>query len=221
MILIGLTGGIGAGKTTVSDYLKEKGYTVLDADLVAREIVEPGTETLLTLAEIFGKDIIDPDGSLNRGRLADIAFSDPKKKKLLDRIMHGKVIKILLDRAKTMSDQQLVFIDVPLLFESGMDQYMDQVWLVDADDEVRILRVMDRDGSSREEVLNRSDISWEGMKKKKKHISYWITVELKDPFIIKLIKYLTYLSRKKTYDSKIFFQNSTRFYNHAVYCRMR
>lgn len=155
MILIGLTGGIGAGKTTVSDYLKEKGYTVLDADLVAREIVEPGTETLLTLAEIFGKDIIDPDGSLNRGRLADIAFSDPKKKKLLDRIMHGKVIKILLDRAKTMSDQQLVFIDVPLLFESGMDQYMDQVWLVDADDEVRILRVMDRDGSSREEVLNR------------------------------------------------------------------
>lgn len=155
MILIGLTGGIGAGKTTVSEYLKEKGYTVLDADLVAREIVEPGTETLLTLAETFGKDIIDPDGSLNRGRLADIAFSDPKQKKLLDRIMHGKVIKILLDRAKTMSDQQLVFIDVPLLFESGMDQYMDQVWLVDADDEVRILRVMDRDGSSREEVLNR------------------------------------------------------------------
>ncbi len=155
MILIGLTGGIGAGKTTVSDYLKEKGYTVLDADLVAREIVEPGTETLLTLAETFGKDIIDPDGSLNRGRLADIAFSDPKQKKLLDRIMHGKVIKILLDRAKTMSDQQLVFMDVPLLFESGMDQYMDQVWLVDADDEVRILRVMDRDGSSREEVLNR------------------------------------------------------------------
>ncbi len=155
MILIGLTGGIGAGKTTVSEYLKEKGYTVLDADLVAREIVEPGTETLLTLAETFGKDIIDPDGSLNRGRLADIAFSDSKQKKLLDRIMHGKVIKILLDRAKTMSDQQLVFIDVPLLFESGMDQYMDQVWLVDADDEVRILRVMDRDGSSREEVLNR------------------------------------------------------------------
>ena len=155
MILIGRTGGIGAGKTTVSEYLKEKGYTVLDADLVAREIVEPGTETLLTLAETFGKDIIDPDGSLNRGRLADIAFSDSKQKKLLDRIMHGKVIKILLDRAKTMSDQQLVFIDVPLLFESGMDQYMDQVWLVDADDEVRILRVMDRDGSSREEVLNR------------------------------------------------------------------
>ena len=155
MILIGLTGGIGAGKTTVSDYLKGKGYTVLDADLVAREIVEPGTETLLTLAETFGKDIINPDGSLNRGRLADIVFSDSNKKKLLDRIMHGKVIKILLDRAKTMSDQQLVFVDVPLLFESGMDQYMDQVWLVDADDEVRILRVMDRDGSSREEVLNR------------------------------------------------------------------
>ena len=139
MILIGLTGGIGAGKTTVSEYLKEKGYTVLDADLVAREIVEPGTETLLTLAETFGKDIIDPDGSLNRGRLADIAFSDSKQKKLLDRIMHGKVIKILLDRAKQCRSA-VGFHDVPL--SNPMDQYMDQVrlgWIRSED-----LRVMDR-----------------------------------------------------------------------------
>ena len=69
--------------------------------------------------------------------------------------MHGKVIEILLYRAKSMAEESVVFIDVPLLFESGMDRYVDQVWLVDADDELRIQRVMERDGSSREEVLKR------------------------------------------------------------------
>ena len=155
MKLIGLTGGIGAGKSTVSDYLKQKGYPVLDADLVAREIVEPGTETLSELSRTFGEEILNPDGSLDRGALAKIAFSDPENKKILDQIMHGKVIEILLSRAKAMTEEPVVFIDVPLLFETGMDRYMDQVWLVDADEDVRIQRVMERDGSSMEDVQKR------------------------------------------------------------------
>lgn len=155
MKLIGLTGGIGAGKSTVSDYLKQKGYPVLDADLVAREIVEPGTETLSELSRTFGEEILNPDGSLDRGALAKIAFSDPENKKILDQIMHGKVIEILLSRAKAMTEEPVVFIDVPLLFETGMDRYMDQVWLVDADEDVRIQRVMERDGSSMEDVRKR------------------------------------------------------------------
>ncbi|GAB1475271.1 dephospho-CoA kinase [Bacillota bacterium] len=154
-MLIGLTGGIGAGKSTVSDYLTRKGYPVLDADKVAREIVEPGAETLLILSSAFGKEIINPDGSLNRGLLAEIAFSHPERKALLDRIMHGKVIEILLRQAEALGPEPLIFVDVPLLFESGMDRYMDRIWLVDAEDEVRILRVVERDGSSREEVLRR------------------------------------------------------------------
>lgn len=155
MKLIGLTGGIGAGKSTVSDYLKQKGYPVLDADLVAREIVEPGTETLSELSRTFGEEILNPDRSLDRGALAKIAFSDPENKKILDQIMHGKVIEILLSRAKAMTEEPVVFIDVPLLFETGMDRYMDQVWLVDADEDVRIQRVMERDGSSMEDVQKR------------------------------------------------------------------
>ena len=156
-MLIGLTGGIGAGKSTVSDYLRAKGYPVFDADEVAREIVEPnsGTDTLSLLSSAFGEDIIKADGSLNRSRLASIAFSDPEKKARLDQIMHGKVIEILLQRAEEMALEPLVFIDVPLLFESGMDRHFAQIWLVDADDEARIKRVIERDGSSREEVLRR------------------------------------------------------------------
>lgn len=155
MTLIGLTGGIGAGKSTVSDYLKSKGYPVLDADLVAREIVEPGTETLDLLVGTFGGSILNPGGSLNRGKLAEIAFSDPAKKSLMDTIMHGKVIEILLERARSIEGHPLVFLDVPLLFESGMDRYVDLVWLVDAGDEVRIRRVMERDGSKEEDVIKR------------------------------------------------------------------
>ncbi|MFA5637067.1 MAG: dephospho-CoA kinase [Anaerovoracaceae bacterium] len=155
MKLIGLTGGIGAGKSTVSDYLKQKGYPVLDADLVAREIVEPGTETLSELSRAFGEEILNPEGSLNRGVLAKIVFTDANKKQLMDQIMHGKVIDILLSRAKAMTDEPVVFIDVPLLFETGMDRYMDQVWMVDADEDVRIQRVMNRDGSSMEDVRKR------------------------------------------------------------------
>ena len=154
-MIIGLTGGIGAGKTTVSDYLKKKGYPVLDADEVAREIVEPGSETLEELTRAFGKNILNSDGSLNRRFLAGIVFSDPEKKKLIDGIMHGKIIDTLLKRARSMEEEPFVFIDVPLLFETGMDRYVDQVWMVDAEEEIRIKRVMERDDSSREDVLRR------------------------------------------------------------------
>ncbi|HZK02592.1 MAG TPA: dephospho-CoA kinase [Anaerovoracaceae bacterium] len=155
-MFIGLTGGIGTGKTTVSNYLKSKGYVVLDADAVAREIVEPGSETLSLLSDAFGEEILSPDGSLNRQHLAKIAFSDAKKKETLDRIMHGKIIEIMFDRGRRMIENEpFVFFDVPLLFESGMDHHMDQVWLVDASLEVQIQRVMERDKSSRQDVLRR------------------------------------------------------------------
>lgn len=155
MKLIGITGGIGSGKSTVTDYLKAKGLPVLDADIVAREIVEPGSETLDTLSHYFGLGILNEDGSLNRGKLAEIAFADPANKKLLDEITHKKVIEILLERAYSLNNQPVVFLDVPLLFESGMDKYIDWVWLVDADDEIRIQRVVERDGTTKDHVVRR------------------------------------------------------------------
>jgi len=158
MILIGITGGIGSGKSTVSDYLTEKGCTVLDADKVCREIVEPGSDTLKELRNAFGSEIINDDGSLNRKKLAGIAFSDPKKKETLDGIMHRKVIEILLKRAEALSGEKAVFIDAPLLFESNLDRHLDMVWLVDAEEEARINRVQKRDSLSKEEIQKRINL---------------------------------------------------------------
>lgn len=168
MILIGLTGGIGSGKSTVSEYLTKRGYKVLDADKVSREIVEPGSETLLKIKEAFGEEILNSDGSLNRRKLGGIVFSDPVKKAILENIMHKKIIEILLDRAKMLSDEKIVFIDAPLLFEAKLDKYVDSVWVVDADNETRIKRIMERDNLPKEEIQKRIDMQFSGIKKIRK-----------------------------------------------------
>jgi dephospho-CoA kinase len=155
MQLIGLTGGIGTGKSTVSEYLMKMGYKVIDADKISREIVEPNSETLKEIAKVFGEEILLEDGSLNRNRLADIVFTNPDKKVLLDRIMHAKIIDIIMKRAKSYDKEKVVFLDVPLLYETNMDQLVDKVWLVDADIEARISRIMNRDELTREQVIDR------------------------------------------------------------------
>jgi dephospho-CoA kinase len=155
MKLIGLTGGIGTGKSTVSDYLIQKGYRVLDADKVAKEIVSPNSEILIQLKDTFGKEILYEDGTLNRKKLADIIFSNPEKKAILDKLMHKKIIEVLLKKATSFSGEKVVFIDAPLLYESNLDLYLDKVWVVDADDEIRIQRVIQRDQLTREEIIKR------------------------------------------------------------------
>ena len=155
MKLIGLTGGIGAGKSTVSAYLKEKGYPILDADQTARDLLRPGTETFDELVNAFGPDILFPDGSLDRNYLAKIAFSEPKKKAELDRITHTKVIEVILNEAANFPDDAIVFIDAPLFFEAGMDRFVTESWVVDAGDEMRIGRVMKRDTLTREDIKKR------------------------------------------------------------------
>jgi dephospho-CoA kinase len=155
MKLIGLTGGIGTGKSTVSDYLIQKGYRVLDADKVAKEIVSPNSEIFIQLKDTFGKEIVYEDGTLNRKKLADIIFSNPEKKAILDKLMHKKIIEVLLKKATSFSGEKVVFIDAPLLYESNLDLYLDKVWVVDADDEIRIQRVIQRDQLTREEIIKR------------------------------------------------------------------
>ncbi|MGI6727841.1 MAG: dephospho-CoA kinase [Anaerovoracaceae bacterium] len=155
MKLIGLTGGIGTGKSTVSDYLIQKGYRVLDADKVAKEIVSPNSEIFIQLKDTFGKEIVYEDGTLNRKKLADIIFSNPEKKAILDKLMHKKIIEVLLKKAISFSGEKVVFIDAPLLYESNLDLYLDKVWVVDADDEIRIQRVIQRDQLTREEIIKR------------------------------------------------------------------
>lgn len=157
MKIIGLTGGIGSGKSTVSSYLREKGYKIIDADEIAAEIVVPGSKLLDLLAESFGRDILQVDGSLNRKALAKVAFSNESQKKKLDSIMLKEIINEILHLLTfyEKSQQNIVFIDAPLLFEAGLDEKCHEAWVVDADDEIRIQRVIKRDSLAREEVIAR------------------------------------------------------------------
>ena len=159
MKVIGLTGGIGSGKSTVSEYLKIKNISIIDADAISREIVIPGSKmsALDELLNAFGPSILSNDGTLDRKKLASIAFSTKENKELLDIIMLGKIVSIILKRIEEakMLDLMQVVIDAPLLFEADLAQYCDEIWVVDASDEVRINRVMSRDGATKEEVIAR------------------------------------------------------------------
>jgi len=158
MKIVGITGGIGSGKTTVTEFLKTKGFQVVDADLIARKIVEPGTKVLGELVSHFGDVILKPDGSLNREKLAELAFTDSAQKNTLDRITHSAILENILTRIKEIQTQQnpaLVFVDAALLIETGLYQKMDEVWLITAHETLRIKRVVKRDGLEAERVKQR------------------------------------------------------------------
>lgn len=185
MKIIGLTGGIGTGKSTVTDYLISKGFHVLDADKVAREIVMPGSEMLIQLSSNFGKDILHEDGSLNRKKLGNIIFNDPEKKKKLDELMHDRILEIINERIILICEKhensteipidsghkekrKVIFIDAPLLFETGLDKSVSETWVIDVDDETRIKRIMKRDGLSRDEIMMRIKTQMARDEKKKR-----------------------------------------------------
>lgn len=172
MKLIGLTGGIGSGKTTVAEYLRRLGYPVLDADLVSREVLKKGSPKLSQLVTHFGSGILLADGELNRKALADIVFQNPKERQYLENVTHGEIIRILLEKSLQLSQNNLVFLDAALLFETGLDQYTDEVWMVDAEEELRIGRVMLRDNTTREHIALRisSQLSREEKKRKSHRI---------------------------------------------------
>lgn len=158
MQVIGLTGGIGTGKSTVSGYLKDWGFAVIDADQIARQIVEPGKPLLAELEHVFGSSIIRQDGTLDRKGLAAVVFQDTEKRKILDHLMHGTILDEIERKTglyKQEKQYKGVIIDAPLLFETGLDQKCSQVWLVTASEDLRIQRVCARDQVSEEQVRDR------------------------------------------------------------------
>ena len=170
MKVIGLTGGIGAGKSTVTNYLRKQGYLVIDAYAIAHQITEKGSPALKKIALCFGAEVLYEDGSLNRKKLAAFVFSDEEKKRQLEQLTTVEVVYIIktqLDDLRKKGKQDIVFVDAPLLFETGADKLTDMVWLVDADMEARISRVMDRDGTSREAVVSRVQNQMDSSEKKK------------------------------------------------------
>jgi len=154
---IGITGGIGSGKSAVTDYLRGKGWAVIDADEVAREAAMPGEPAMLRLKEEFGGHIFSGNGALDRTELARIIFADPAARAKVNGIFHADIKGRIEAQAGELEQRgdAMVFISAPLLFETDADRMTDENWLVAADEEVRLLRVMDRDGLSREEVRSR------------------------------------------------------------------
>ena len=164
MKVIGLTGGIGTGKSTVSAYLSKQGIPIIDADKIAREIVAVGEPALREIAAAFGHGILNTDGSLNRKALSSIVFNQPKEMQKLESITRNRIITVIENRLEAMrddenmadySDVQMAVIDAPLLFESGLNRLCDEVWVIDAEREVRIKRAIERDNSNREEIVAR------------------------------------------------------------------
>lgn len=156
MYKVGLTGGIASGKSTVSGFLREMGAIIIDADEVARQIVEPGQPALQEIAEEFGPEVILPDGHLDRARLGDIVFRDPAQRLKLNAITHPRWQEMFKIRMMELpAGVQAVFWDVPLLFETGTDKAVDQVWLVWVDEKTQIERLMARNNYTEEEALMR------------------------------------------------------------------
>lgn len=148
MITIAITGGIGSGKTEVTNYLISKGYTVVDADKMSREMTSAGGKAIPYIREHFGPSFILEDGSLNRAAMRALVFRDPAKKKLLEEGTTKVVLKDIenIKRERAACDDKALFFDIPLLFETGSEDDYDAVWVVTADYEVRKSRVMARDG---------------------------------------------------------------------------
>lgn len=144
-MIIGITGGIASGKTAVSDYVKELGYPVVDADELSREIMAPDSPVLAEVRQVFGDGVFQPDGSLNREALGQWIFREPQARQQLDAITHPAIARRAEERFAAYAGQELVFFVVPLLYESGMDAYCDAVWLVHVDDALRQQRLMVRD----------------------------------------------------------------------------
>jgi dephospho-CoA kinase len=144
MLRIGLTGGIGAGKSTVSATFAECGGIIVDGDVIAREVVEPGTEGLTRLVETFGEDILLPDGALNRPALAAKAFVDDEKRAKLNGIVHPLVARRREEILDAVHDDAVVVEDIPLLVETGLAPLFPLVVVVSADEETRIERLIKR-----------------------------------------------------------------------------
>ena len=147
MFVVGITGGIGSGKSAVTDHLETLGITVVDADKVARVVVEPGTPGLTAIAEHFGTDILLADGGLDRAALRKIVFDNPDERKVLEGITHPR-IRDEIARQLSEANSPYVVLSSPLLLESGQNTFADYVVVVDVPEEVQLKRTMARDDNS-------------------------------------------------------------------------
>src|SRR4030065_452552 len=156
MLIVGLTGGVASGKTAISQVLKGDGSYIIDADQIARELVQPHKPAWNEIIRAFGKEILQEDGSIHRKKLADKVFADPKKRKLLNQILHPRIKEEMDRRTKEIGQKDpeaIVVIDAPLIVELGDQRDMDKLIVVASTQTQQIERLKERDGISPEEAL--------------------------------------------------------------------
>ncbi|MBR7554252.1 dephospho-CoA kinase [Allobacillus sp. GCM10007491] len=167
-LVVGLTGSIATGKSTISNMFKVAEIPVIDADAIARDVVEPGEPAFEKIKAHFGDEVIGTDGTLDRKRLGNIVFNDEQKRTELNQIIHPEIRKEMLTQRDKLikQDVPLVVMDIPLLFESKLFDYVDRTLVVYIPEELQLERLMDRDGSTREEAKSRIDAQISIEKKK-------------------------------------------------------
>lgn len=154
---IGLTGSVATGKSTVSNMIQQAGIPLVDADIAARKVVEPGTEGLKEIVAYFGEEILLADGTLDRAKLGEIIFKDKEKRKKLNEITHPRVKDYMLEARERFfrAGEELVFFDIPLLFESHLESLVDQIVVVWTTPETELKRLMERNNLTKEDALRR------------------------------------------------------------------
>ena len=163
MLKVGLTGGIGSGKSTASSFLAKLGSYIFDADTEAKNILSNNKEVQNNIIEEFGSDVLDPDGFIDKKKLAKVAFQDEDHQTILNSIIHPFVFKNLdarFNKIASKNKHASFIVDGALIFESGMDQHLDLVLLIASSLKFRIVRALGRGTLSREDILCRNDLQW-------------------------------------------------------------
>ena len=166
-MIIGLTGGIASGKSTISLLLKDLGAYIIDADIVARNVVEKGEKAYNEIVKYFGHSILQLGGEIDRKKLGDIVFSDDRQLKKLNAITHPEIIKRIIRQADEYKAKgaKVIVIDAAVLIESGLYKYCDVIWLVLVEKRHQIHRLMERDNISYRDALKRIDSQYSSEKK--------------------------------------------------------
>lgn len=156
-MIIGLTGSIASGKSTVSEMLMKKGYPIVDADLIARKVVEPGTKVMQEIESVFGVSVLHEDGSLNREKLGEAIFTNEEKRNQLNEIMHPAIRREMLRQrdAHIEAGEKVVIMDIPLLFESKLQSYVEKILVVTVSKDVQKIRLMKRNHFTEQEAIDR------------------------------------------------------------------
>lgn len=163
MLLVGLTGGLGAGKSTVARLLAERGAVVVDADELARKALDPGTPGFEQVCDLFGRDILDAEGRIDRRVLATRVFADEGKRRALESITHPEVFRLLADTVESYRGTDVVLVfDAPLIIETGFHEAVDVLVVVTAPEEAQVERVMRERGMSEGEARARIGAQVEG-----------------------------------------------------------